>query len=106
MQTCEQPIYTQLWFWLLAIGFLFFAIGLIILDVSANLSSTGWVWALIIVGIIFLFAGFFLAIWQWWNNEYSHLDILPTEVIPIVQVQKPISNCPDPVPTLVPKNLY
>ena len=69
MPACEYPVYTSLWFWLLAIGLLFFAIGVVIWDVRSQLANTWWVWALIIGGAALFIIGLIIAIYTWWRRE-------------------------------------
>lgn len=69
MVACAYPIYTNLWFWLLAIGLLFFAIGVIIWDVRSQLANTWWVWLLIAGGALLFILGLILAIYNWWRRE-------------------------------------
>lgn len=87
MTDCAYPIYSNLWFWMITIGILFLAIGLIIWDVRAQLSESWWVWVLIIAGLILLTIGIFLAVWQWWRQ-----DSLDTELYDV----EPMTSCPNP----------
>ena len=84
----EKPVYTQVWFWLLAIGILIFSIGLIIYDVRSTLDNTWWVLVMIIGGAILMVAGFLLAIWEWWSREHGvRLDLFPMESMTLVSDQ-------------------
>lgn len=67
--SCRYPIYTYVWFWLIAIGLLFVTIGFIIWDVRSKLSQTWWVWALLIGGGLLLLVGLIIALWSWYRTE-------------------------------------
>jgi glucan phosphoethanolaminetransferase (alkaline phosphatase superfamily) len=89
MPTCVYPVYTHLWFWLIALGVLFLAIGLIVWDVQSRLNQTWWVWLLIIGGAILLLIGIFLAFWTWWSNQPTPEMVMiqhsPQECAPPIQ---------------------
>lgn len=82
MEDCTYPIYSNLWFWMIALGILFLAIGLIVWDVRVNLSESWWVWFLIIGGAILLIIGLVLAIWQWWRQDGLDVDLFDEEPAP------------------------
>lgn len=69
MVDCQYPLYAQLWFWLIVIGILFLAIGLIVWDSRSRLVETWWIWVLIVGGAILFVLGLVLAIWQWWSKN-------------------------------------
>lgn len=98
MVDCEYPIYTNLWFWLIAIGILLFAIGLIIWDVRVNLDQTWWVWVLIIGGGLLLLIGLILAIWKWWSQDGNSMTLDDDDCMPLNEL-KPL---PQPVPVKKP----
>jgi len=91
MADCEYPIYSNLWFWLIAIGFLFLAIGLIIWDVRARSKQIWWVWALIFGGLFLFIAGLGLAIWQWWSQYNVGSDPLGDEILAEEDYPPPVS---------------
>ena len=89
MADCEYPVYSNLWFWLIALGILFLAIGLIIWDVRAQLAESWWVWTLIFGGALLLIIGIIIAVWQWWRQDGLDVDLFDEEPIP--------NACPAPV---------
>lgn len=99
---CAYPIYTNLWFWLIAVGILLFAIGLIIWDVRVNLDQTWWVWVLIVGGGILLLIGLILAIWQWWNQDGDSATLddydCDQETVMNYEAEKNLDCVPQPPP--------
>ena len=91
MTDCEYPIYSNLWFWLIAIGFLFLTIGLIIWDVRVQSEQIWWVWALILGGLFLLISGLGLAIWQWWCQYNVGSDLLGDEILTEKDYPSPVS---------------
>lgn len=84
----ERPVYTQAWFWFLAVGILIFSIGVIIYDVRSTLDNTWWVLVMIIGGTILMVTGFLLAIFEWWSRENGvKLDLFPMESIALINEQ-------------------
>lgn len=89
MADCEYPIYTNLWFWLIVIGILFLAIGLIVWDVRSRIPEPWWVWVLIIGGAILFIIGLGMAIWRWWSRDRMENDLLPDEGCPPAPIPAP-----------------
>lgn len=89
-ESCIYPVYTHLWFWMIAIGALFLAIGLVLWDVLLNMNQPWWIWGLIILGGILLLLGIFLAIWKWWAADRTTEYQVMTEEIPIPQPLRPV----------------
>lgn len=55
-----MAFYGELWFWAFIIGIILFIIGVIFYDYDRNKNETEtpfWVWALIVLGIVFLIVG-------------------------------------------------
>jgi hypothetical protein len=91
MTDYEYPIYSNLWFWLIVIGFLFLTIGLIIWDVRAQFKQIWWVWALIFGGLFLLIAGLVIAIWPCWRQYNVGSDPLGDEILAEEDYPPPIS---------------
>lgn len=109
--TCNYPIYTQLWFWLVALGILFLAIGLILWDTLVRVNQPWWIWALMVGGGILLAIGLFLAIWRWWSGAAAYRQMMNNPYdpcnpyLPTYTVEKPISQevrCQPPLSRQIP----